>query len=99
MMDEKSYCESLARELSEWKARIDDIVLKFDRTATGDKAPVVAYVNELHIFMEEFSDRISRLKNECPLAFRESMERIPESHFQKEWKGVWEEVSPSDIGG
>lgn len=100
MMDEKNYCDNVARELSDWKARIDDIVMKFDRTSTGDKAPVVSYVNELHIFMEELSERIRMLRTECPIALSpEARERIPESHFQKEWKGVWEDVSPAEIGG
>ncbi|HMK33449.1 MAG TPA: hypothetical protein VK463_00160 [Desulfomonilaceae bacterium] len=99
MMDEKSFCENVALELSKWKSRIDNIALKFDRTSSGDKAHVVAYVNELHMFMEELSDRIRMLDSQCAAAFPEAIEKIPESHYQKEWKGVWEDVSPAEIGG
>lgn len=100
MMDEKGYCDNVASELMEWKARIDDIVMKFDHAATGDKSPVVPYVNDLHIFMDELSERINLLKTNCPIAMSSEMrERIPESHFQREWKTVWEHVSPGAIGG
>jgi hypothetical protein len=100
MMDEKGYCENVASELMEWKAKIDDIVMKFDRTATGDKSPVVSYVNDLHIFLDEINDRIDLLKTNCPVALSaEDREKIPESHFQKEWKTTWDDVSPGQIGG
>ncbi len=100
MMDVESYCKNLAFELGEWKARIDHIVGRFDSTATGDKSPVVSYVNDLHIFLEDLSNRIERLRTECPVAWTsEEIEKMPESHFQKEWRGVWEDVSPGQIGG
>ncbi len=101
MMDVEDYCKNVAFELSEWKARIDDIVGKFDRTATGDKSPVISYVNDLHMFLDDLSQRIDALQNECPIAWsREEFEKAPrEFHFQKEWKERWQDISPAEFGG
>jgi len=65
-MDVKSYCDSLNIELTGWKAKIYDVVRKLDRVSSGDKQKVVPLVNELHMVIEELTDRIDILKKESP---------------------------------
>lgn len=76
-MDVKTYCESMRAELVAWKAKVDDIVLKFDKLPTADKEKVTPKIRDLHILIEELDDRISRLQRECPTdwtAFRGEIE-------------------------
>ena len=66
-MDVKSYCDSLIIELTGWKAKVYEVVRKLDKASSGDKQKVVPMVNELHMVIEELTDRTDRLKKECPI--------------------------------
>ncbi|MBI5572238.1 MAG: hypothetical protein HY914_20010 [Desulfomonile tiedjei] len=100
-MEIDTYCEKVAVELSGWKAKIDEIVFKLDQISTGDKSAVVPQVNELHMIVEELGDRIEKFRAECPVAAEteEAGIKIETFHGQKPWQGVWENVSPGEIGG
>lgn len=69
-MEISEYCSSVQAELVGWKSKLDGIVHKFDETMSGDKTKVVPYINELHMMIEDFSDRIDKLQNECPTSWR-----------------------------
>ena len=100
-MDFNTYCDNLASELARWKTKIGRIVTEFDRTATGDKSKVLGQVNELHMIMEEFEDRIFRLKTECSqegqLEGAGFAGFVPRPEMPD--KSVWENVSPAEFGG
>ena len=100
-MELTQYCEGVAGELSAWKTRVDDIVRKLDHVSTGDKINVVPQVNELHMIIEDLDHRINRLKTECPTAWEPEKEEMEGkfTHLQRTWEGVWENVSPGEIGG
>ncbi len=76
---------------------MDEIVMKFDRTAPETNHRLFRTVNDLHMFLEELSSRIDRLRNECPVAWsREEFEKSPRAfHFQKEWKE--RDISPAEL--
>jgi hypothetical protein len=63
-MDINSYCGNLACELRGWQHKIQDVVNKIDSADCGDKTRLVPQVNELHMILEEFDDRIQLLKTE-----------------------------------
>jgi predicted nuclease with TOPRIM domain len=100
-MDVKSYCDSLNIELAGWKAKVYDVVRKLDKVSSGDKQKVVPMVNELHMVIEELTDRIDKLKKECPTHW--APERIELdgkfSQLKTKWEDVWQNVSPADFGG
>lgn len=100
-MDIQDYCDNLANELTNWKAKVYDVVRKLDQTPTGDKSKVVPQVNELHMILEELDERIGRLRMECPTEWAPEREEMEGkfSHLKKTWEGVWENISPSEFGG
>ena len=64
-MDIQSYCDNVCVELTGWKLQLGDIVRRLDDLPSGDKEKVVSEINDMHILIEEFNDRILRLMNEC----------------------------------
>ena len=51
--------------------------------------------------IEELSDRIERLRAECPTNWEPYKEEIETkfTHMRKRWEESWDESSPSQIGG
>ncbi len=100
-MEVESYCDSLNIELTGWKAKVYDVVRKLDKVSSGDKEKVVPMVNELHMIIEELSDRSDRLKKECPTQWEpEKIEMDGKfSQLETHWREVWQNVSPADFGG
>lgn len=100
-MEVQAYCFGLQAELTGWKAKVYDVVRKFDRRSTGDKDKVAHEIRDLHMIIEELTDRIERLQRECPTQWEPDKIEL-ESRFtvlKNKWEDVWEDVSPGDIGG
>lgn len=68
-MELKDYCNNVIAELTGWKAKVYDIVRRFDKVSTGDKTKVVGQIKDLHILMGELEERIARLRRDCPNAW------------------------------
>lgn len=100
-MDIRDYCSGLQSELNGWRAKVQDVAVKFDRRATGDKDKVAHEIRNIHMIVEELSDRIERLKNACQTQWEPDNIELESSVTQREtnWQGVWDKVSPADIGG
>ncbi|MDR3567418.1 MAG: hypothetical protein P4L43_05250 [Syntrophobacteraceae bacterium] len=100
-MDVQSYCDTLNIELTGWKAKIYDVVRQLDKVSSGDKQKVVPMVNELHMFIEEITDRIDRLEKECPTQWEPDKIELEGrlSQLETKWKEVSQNVSPGDMGG
>ncbi|MEW6138869.1 MAG: hypothetical protein AB1733_11610 [Thermodesulfobacteriota bacterium] len=100
-MEMQTYCDRMSSELASWKARVDDVVRKFDKAPCGDKANVTPHINQLHMIVEELEDRISMLKTECQTAWEpEKMELESKfTHLKRTWEEVWHRTSPGDVGG
>lgn len=94
-------CNGVAGELSTWRGKVDEVVKRLDHVSTGDEARVYPHVNELHMIMEELDDRIKKLRHECPTAWEPKNEEMEGkfAHLRRKWEGVWENVSPGEIGG
>jgi hypothetical protein len=100
-MDLESYCGCVGAELTGWKAKLGRVVDELDHIATGDKTKVAPQVNELHMIMEEFDDRINRLRTHCSTQFAPEKIEV-EGKFSgtsPDTKGVRDNVSPADFGG
>jgi hypothetical protein len=100
-MEFERYCDNLATELAGWRAKFDDVVRKFDRADTGDKSKVYPHVNELHMILEEFEDRIRQVKSSCATGVEPEKFEFGEKFtgFKPIYRDVWQDVSPGDIGG
>ena len=86
-MEVKTYCDSLAIELTGWKAKVYDITRKLDKMSSGDKEKVVPEVNEMHMLIEELDDRVDRLKRECPVQWEP--DRIELERRTSQLKTAW----------
>jgi predicted nuclease with TOPRIM domain len=101
-MDVTSYCENVNKELTEWKAKVEDIVRKLDKMPSGgDREKHLPQVNELHALIDEIDDRITRLKRECPAEWSPNKIELDSkiSRIADIYEEVWPNVSDADIGG
>ncbi len=100
-MELETYCDNLVAELTGWKAKVFDVVRKLDQTPSADKDKLVPQINELHMVIEDLDERINKLRTECPTAWEPERAEFESkfTHLKHTWKGVWENVSPADVGG
>ena len=100
-MELEDYCRNVQIELTGWKAKVYDVMRRLDRADTGDKGKIVSEVNDLHIIVEELSDRISQLERECPTEWRPAREEI-QNKLQAlgfKWEEAWDRAVGGNIGG
>jgi hypothetical protein len=100
-MELQDYCRNVQIELTGWKAKVYDVMRRLDRADTGDKGKVVSQVNDLHIIVEELSDRISQLERECPTEWQPAREEIQNKLHALgfKWEEAWKDAVGGDIGG
>jgi hypothetical protein len=65
-MDVKDYCKNMEAEMTTWKAKLYDVMRNFDKLGTSEREKVLPNIEDLHIYLEEMTDRVDKLKNECP---------------------------------
>lgn len=100
-MELQDYCRNVQIELTGWKAKVYDVMRKLDKLDTGDKGNIVSQVNDLHIIVEEISDRIAQLEKECPSEWSPAREEI-QNDLQAlgyKWEESWQGVAGGDVGG
>jgi hypothetical protein len=101
-MELQDYCRNVKTELTGWKAKVYDVMRRLDRADTGDKGKVVPQVNDLHILVEELSDRISQLERECPTEWRPAARDEIQNKLQTlgyKWEEAWEHAIGGNVGG
>jgi hypothetical protein len=66
---------------------------------TGDKSKAYPHVNELHMILEEFEDRIRQVKSSCATGVEPEKFEFGEKFtgFNPIYLDVWQNVSPGDI--
>ena len=79
-MDVLDYCKGMEMELTAWKAKLYDLTRKMDRLSSGDKQRMLGSVEDLHIFVTEFEDRIEKLRNECPTEWSPQKKDMDDAH-------------------
>ena len=101
MKDVQSYCDNVVTELSVWKAKAYDVVRRFDKLSSGEKAKLGDKVSDLHIFIEELENRIDRLRRECPTDWKADQIEMEAKfdHLKGKMNDVNANFSPGDIGG
>ena len=65
-MDVLDYCKGLENEMTAWKAKLYDVMRKVDKLGSAEREKVLPNIEDLHILLEEMSDRVNTLKTECP---------------------------------
>lgn len=79
-MDAKDYCNSMAAELTAWKAKLFDVITGTDKMGTADKDKVWTYFNEMKIIIQDLEDKIGQLRTECPSDWSPQKKEIEDAH-------------------
>ncbi len=100
-MELEDYCRNVQIELTGWKAKVYDVTRKLDKLSSGDKEKIMDELRDLHIIVEELSDRIFRLEKECPLVWEPTREEIQNKleALGYKWEEAWGTVAAGNIGG
>ena len=65
-MDVKDYCKGMETEMTAWKAKLYDVMRKVDGLGSAEREKILPNIEDLHMLLEEMSDRVEKLKTECP---------------------------------
>ena len=65
-MEVQDFCKGMETEMMAWKAKLYDVMRKVDKLGSAEKEGILANVEDLHMLLEEMSDRVEKLKTECP---------------------------------
>ena len=100
-MELQDYCQNVQEVLTGWKAKVYDVMHRLDKLDTGDRGKIVSQINDLHIIVQELSDRIAQLERECPTEWQPAREEIQNQlqALDYKWKEAWEGASGGNFGG
>jgi hypothetical protein len=101
-MHAKYYCETMYSELTGLKARIYDIYRALDKMPKANKDKLIPQTTELHALMENLSEKIDRLKQECPVDWRAQKSGIEAAKQKLVEKINWwdaEHIAGGYVGG
>ena len=79
-MDAKDYCNSMAAELTAWKAKLFDVIARTDKMGTAEKDKVFEYFGEMKIVIQDLEDKIESLRTECPSDWSPQKKVIEDAH-------------------
>ena len=99
-MDVKSYCDTVGVELTEWKAKLYDVIRRTEKMAGNDKENVAPMVTELKDMVDYLDERIASLARECPTEWGGEKSDIDGkmSQVTQKWKKVWGVMGEPDYG-
>jgi hypothetical protein len=89
-MDVKDFCSGMEMELMAWKAKLYDTWRKFDKLSTAERERIQPKIEDLHMIVEELSDRLHQLETECPSDWSPIKKEIEEGHV--DMRGKYEET-------
>ncbi len=89
-MDVTDYCKNMEMEMTTWKAKLYDVTRKVDQLGSAEKEKILANVEDLHMLLEEMSDRVENLKTECPSDWSPMKKEIDEGSV--DMRGKYEET-------
>ncbi len=99
-MDAKSYCDSVRIELTQWKAKLYDVIRKTESLSADHKQKVGPTVNELNAIVDDLNGRIELLSRECPVEWSDQKDEIDGkiSQINDKWKDVWGVMGEPEYG-
>ena len=85
-MDVLDYCKGLENEMTAWKAKLYDVMRKVDKLGSAEKEKMLPNIEDLHMFLEEMTDRVETLKTECPSDWSPLKKEIEDSSINMRGK-------------
>ena len=89
-MDVQDFCKGMEAEMTAWKAKLYDVMRKVDNLGSAEKEKVLPNIEDLHMFLEEMTDRVETLKTECPSDWSPMKKDIEEGTI--DMRGKYEET-------
>jgi hypothetical protein len=89
-MDVLDYCKGMETEMTAWKAKLYDVMRKIDSLGSAEKEKVLPNIEDLHMLLEEMSQRVDQLKTECPSDWSPIKKDIEEGSV--DMRGKYEET-------
>lgn len=103
-MDVKDFCKGIESEMTAWKAKLYDTMRKVDALGSAEKQKMLGNVEDLHMLLQEMSDRVDQLRTECPSDWSPMKKDIEQGSI--DMRGKYEETmkfigsaSPVSIAG
>ena len=99
-MDAKLYCDSVRIELTQWKAKLYDVIRKTESLSVDQKTKVAPSLEELNKIVDDLNERIDLLSQECPAEWSGQKNEIDGkiSRINDGWKNVWGVMGESEYG-
>lgn len=79
-MQAKDYCKGMQMELTAWKAKLYDVLHKFDSLGTAEKQKVLPNIENLRIMVADLEDKVCALEVECPTEWGKEKKKIDDAH-------------------
>jgi hypothetical protein len=77
-MDVTSYCDTLEKQLVEWKATIYDVIQMVEKLPAHEKEAAFPSVRSLNTMVEEINRELEQLKTACPADWSPNRNTIDE---------------------
>ena len=93
-MNITSYCDTLGGQLTEWKAKIYDIILRVDALPENEKEAIFPSIRILNTIVEEINGELEQLRNACPADWLPNRNNLDSkmSELRTTLKGLSEKV-------
>ena len=65
-MEVSAYCDTLEQQLSQWKAKLYDVIRIVDRLTDENKETVYPSIRGLHSIVDEIDSEVEQLRTACP---------------------------------
>jgi hypothetical protein len=95
-MDVKAYCAIVKEDLTQWKARIYDLMSDADRRS-ADNATISSAISRLNKLVNDLETKTASLEASCPADW--SVEKEELDDIRASMRDIWQEaveMSPDD---
>ena len=79
-MEAKDFCKGMQMELTAWKAKLYDVLTKFDKLGTAEKEKAFQHIENLRMVVADLEDKICELEVECPSDWGSQKKEIEDAH-------------------
>ena len=79
-MNVNDYCKGMEMELTAWKAKLYDVLNKFDGLGTAAKEKAFPNIENLRMVVADLEDKICDLQVECPTDWGSHKKAIDDAH-------------------
>jgi len=101
-MDAKYYCDSMQAELTATRARIYSIMRELERIPAENRGAATKGIAAMNQLVDEITDRISKLRTECPVDWAPAKDQIEIMKLDLQAKmDLWdaEHIAGGYVGG